>query len=176
MHSFLKAEWKTILAVFLFCGAIFGWFYHDELEKERRENAPYVYECLRVGDGLLEYKLGTPRQALEPQLQAQNFTRTEDAPLHITRYERPDGAIALSFRDDTLAAIEFYPKKTENNPSCANDIVNLRSSIPMVASPIITDNTALIIYDGLVEIRQSEPISGDKAPEYHDYGWIVLAK
>ena len=176
MHSFLKAEWKTMLAVVVFCGAIYGWFYHAEVEKARALDAPYVFECLRAGDGFLDYKLGTPLQALEPQLQSDGFARSRDELFNVTRYARPDGAVALSFRDDKLAAIEFYPEKTENNPSCTSDIVKWRASQRPVAQEIVANDRQFVIYDGLVEIKQSDPVSGEDKPTYHDFGWLVLAR
>ncbi|MBQ9243423.1 MAG: hypothetical protein IJ165_09395 [Proteobacteria bacterium] len=176
MHSFLKAEWKTILAVILFCGAIFGWFYHDEVEKERIQNTPYTFECLRAGSGLLDYALGTPLKSIEQKLQSEGFSRSQDSLLSLTRYERPDGAVALNFRDDALSAIEFYPKKTENIPSCANDIVNWKATARPVAQEIVSNDTKFIIYEGLVEMQQSDPISDGSEAKFHDHGWLVLAK
>lgn len=174
MHSFLKAEWKTILIVFVFCGAIYGWFYHDEVVKARELDAPYVYECLRAGDGFLDYALGTPLQTLEPQLQG--FTQTRDDLFDVTRYTRPDGAVVLAFRSDKLTAIEFYPKKTENNPSCTSDIVKWRASQRPIAEEIVADGRQFVIYEGLVEIKESEPVSGNDTPVYHELGWLVLPK
>ena len=110
MHSFLKAEWKTILGVFVFCGSIFAWFYVQELRKAEAEAAPYQYECLRAGDGILDYRLGMTFDELSGGIK--DFTRTEDAVLGVSRYARADGALALNFRNNQVVSIEYYPDKT----------------------------------------------------------------
>ena len=59
MHSFLKAEWGTIVAVFLFVGLIYGYFYYKEVSRQNEKTDRYVMQCIHPGKGLLDYKLNT---------------------------------------------------------------------------------------------------------------------
>ena len=87
MHSFIKAEWKTILTLIILGGALYGWFYLDAIKRAEEAAAPYEYTCIRAGKGLLDYELGTPLSTLEPQLNA--FQQTRDDALQVIRYSLP---------------------------------------------------------------------------------------
>lgn len=172
MYTFLKAEWKTITALVIFCGIIYAWFYAEEVRKEENKNKPYVFECLRAGKGILEYELGTPLDALTSKLQT--FKRTEDPSLNLVRYERPDGAIALNFRFQKLASVEFYPDKTEELAACTADADQFLKTNKIAAEPIQTAEYQLMIYEGMNQIlKMPDHTTQDAQPQ--PYGWIALA-
>lgn len=170
MHSFLKAEWKTILGVIIFCGAIFAWFYVQEMRKAEAAAAPYEYECLRAGDGILDYRLGMTFDELSDTIR--DYTQTEDTVLGVSRYERSDGALALNFRDNRVVSIEFYPDKTEPDSRCISDAKIWKSTSKDVAEPIPAGNRVHIIYEGLILIQEQQP--DDEKKEKKDIGWIVV--
>lgn len=173
MYTFLKAEWKTIVTLIIFCGAIFTWFYIDEIRKEELKTKPYEYECLKSGEGLLSYQLGTHLNALQSQIT--DFKRTEDKPLNIVRYEQPDGAIALNFRQDILVSIEFYPQKTDEIEACASDAAEWQNTQKLIAEPIKAIQYQDFIYEGMVMVMESSSFSSEN-PELTLHGWVIVPK
>lgn len=173
MYTFLKAEWKTIVVLLIFCGGIYAWFYAEEVRKEELKNKPYTFECLRSGEGILSYKLGTSVSALQAEIQG--FQRTEDAPLGLVRYERPDGAFILNFRHDILVSVEFYPEKTESIAACVSDIAKWKDTYRMIAEPIQTEDLENTIYEGMVQIQRVTK-SDENTVIKEPYGWIAVPK
>ena len=175
MHSFLVAEWKTIVAVIVFCGGIFAWFYHEELRREAEENAPYPYTCLGAGEHFREYLLGTPMAELQGAVAG--FARTRDDGLDVDRFESPDGAYSLNFRHGRLAAIEYYPEK-DGNAECAADAEHFKSKASTVAQAIPVGGHIDQIYDGMILVQERENRQTDEGEEtvYRDVGWVIIPR
>ncbi len=176
MNSFLKAEWKTMVSVVVFCGAIFSWFYVKELKLEKEKNAEYVYECIVAGTSILDYKLGAKLSDLNDRIT--DFKMTKDDGLNISRYESPDGGVVLNFRKDVLSAIEYYPEKMPFNSKCVTDAATWKQKKAPVRQSIVSDKTVYVVYAGLTLVQENQSISSDidKAPDYKDVGWIVTSK
>lgn len=176
MNSFLKAEWKTIVSVVVFCGAIFSWFYAKELKIEKEKNAEYVYECLVAGKSILDYKLGAELSDMGERIK--DFKMTQKDGLDISRYESSDGGVILNFRKDILASVEYYPEKTQVNSKCVLDATTWKQKVAPVRQTIVSDKTAYVIYNGLTLVQENQSISSnvDEAPDYKDVGWIVTSK
>ena len=182
MHSFIKAEWKTILSVFVFCGILYGWFYHKEVQKAEMAAAPYEFTCIRAGVGLLGYQLGTPLAELAPQLG--DFKPTPDEALHAVRYERNDGVIALNFAADRLASVEYWPKGDASIPRCDIDSAVFTKQNAPTAGPIVANEQRWIRYDGLVAVEdnpnptaaENEDVTEAESQKPQKIGWIVVGK
>ncbi len=174
MHAFLVAEWKTIVAVFVFCGAIFLWFYVEELQREEQENAPYPYTCLGAGDHVQKYKLGTPELVLAGELAGFMESREED--LGVVRYEKPP--YSLTFRDGVLSAIGYFPGENAD-ATCTEDAEQWKKSASIVAEPIRVSSRVDNIYNGMIQVQERETSTGEDGEEvitYRDVGWIVIPK
>lgn len=175
MHSFLVAEWKTMVAIAVFCGGIFAWFYVDECQKEAKKDAPHVYTCLGAGAFLKNYHLGSPLEVLAHDLDG--FQKTQDEALHLVRYARQDGAIALNFRNQKLTAIEYYPKFDDDKRACLDDIDAFKQAAQPVAQSIRAGHRVDVIYDGLIHVQEREDSETEEgADTLTDVGWIVKAK
>ena len=182
MHSFLKAEWKTLLLVFVFGGVLYGWFYHQEVQKAEKAAAPYEYKCIKAGVGLLEYQLGTSLNELAPQLG--DFKSTADEALNTVRYVRNDGMIALNFTADRLASAEYWPTDDLSIPSCDIDVVVFAKQNAPVSESISANDQKWIIYDGVVAVEsdpQSKMLENEEGTEFTNekpkkLGWIMTGK
>ncbi len=179
MHSFFKAEWKTILALTLFGGALYGWFYFDAVKKAEKAAAPYEYTCIQAGKALMDYQLGTNLKTLEPQLL--DFQSSRDEALNTIRYTRNDGLIALNFRAEKLSSIEYWPNPAISMPSCEADIAEFTKTHKSTSEAIAANDQNWIIYPGLVAIESTKAntnddtsleASNDTKPE--KIGWIVM--
>ncbi len=184
MYSFLKAEWKTIVGVIIFCGLIFCWFYYQEVQKIKNAEAPYQFECIRAGKGLFDYNLGTPYSELNSKLDG--FSLSEDKSLNILRYESPDHTTILNFRKNTLASIEYSPDMTQLDERCVSDRKQLANNSP-VSESIKVGNRIHSIYNGYIVVKEEvEDTSNDdtsddpnddnevKSTTSHVIGWIII--
>ena len=178
MHSFLKAEWKTILALILFGGALYGWFYFDAVKKAEKAAAPYEYTCIQAGKSLMDYQLGTDLSTLEHRLG--DFQSSRDEALNTVRYARNDGLIALNFRADKLASIEYWPNPDVPMPNCEADIAEFTKTHQPTSESIPANDQTWIIYKGLVAIESIPQKTSDEAPSDSvisekpaKIGWIV---
>ncbi|MBO4350690.1 MAG: hypothetical protein J6A01_07090 [Proteobacteria bacterium] len=179
MHSFFKAEWKTILALVVFGGALYGWFYFDAVKKAEKAAAPYEYTCIQAGKALMDYHLGTDLKTLEPQLK--DFQSSRDDALHTVRYTRNDGLIALNFRADKLASIEYWPNSDIPMPNCEADIAEFTKTNKPTSESIPANNQNWLIYSGLVAIESVSQKTEDELPSEsaepqtpQKIGWIVM--
>lgn len=163
MLEFFRTEWKTILCVFLFCGAVFSWFYVDEL-KRRDETvaAPYQYSCLIPGSSLLGYKLGNPAESFD----LSDFAEAADDAIHVKRYTSRDGSCILSFRDHILSSVSVRDERLEKEPDCKRDEDHFIQSSRTVSQDIPVAQHTNLIYSGVVRV---EPNQTDGAA-----WWIVV--
>lgn len=178
MNSFLKAEWKTIVGIIVFCGAIFGWFYYQELVKLQEDNTKYQFTCLHAGTGFRDFNLGTSYSQNAQALTG--YKKTEDSALHLAKYESPDGTTILTFRNDKLAAIEFYPLPEHHDDACEKDFTEFSKKSGMINAPIRHDDRIDFSYNGLISVKKvklsnesADPVQNSKE-EYEDIGWIIL--
>ena len=160
MHSFLKAEWKTIVGMILFCGAIFGWFYHDEIVKSQQKNAEYAMKCMVPGQSFRQYQLNTPASALN----LDGFVKSTDDVLHIDSYKSQDGTTILNIRDGKLTSIEYYFPTDDEEEDCHADVKYWTSRNSQVAEPLTENKRSHLIYEGLILIRDTveSPASEDE--------------
>lgn len=158
MHDFLVAEWKTLVAVVLFCGCIFGWFYADEVEKSKIDNAQYQMKCIRPGESVLGYKLGTPVS----QLDLAGFTATNGGLENTTQYHSSDDGIVLTFRNDILVAAQIAIDHPDFSDSCKEDLKHFKKSTSTVAQAIPFEKSTDNIYEGLVVVTQTTPASDNE--------------
>lgn len=154
MLEFFRTEWKTILCVFLFCGAVFSWFYADELQKRNVEvAAPYQYTCMIPGESLLGYKLGTAAESLD----LSDFAETADDAIHVKRYTSRDGSSILSFRDNILSSIAVRGERLEKTPDCKRDEDHFMQSSKIVSQDIPVAQHTNLIYSGVVRVEPNQP-------------------
>lgn len=181
MNSFLKAEWKTIVAVTLFCGAIFGWFYYQETLNIEAEEASYEYTCIFAGEGLLSDKLGMTYDELAPKLSG--FLKSEDKTIDTTSFESPDHIITYHFRQNRLASIEYYPDMNNLDEACAADFEQFKKTHSQKSAPILSQDKKTIAYEGLVIVQgkikntnetESSFNNDDNEVKLRDIGWIIL--
>ncbi|MBQ9395323.1 MAG: hypothetical protein IJU23_07370 [Proteobacteria bacterium] len=178
MNSFLKAEWKTIVGIIVFGGAIFGWFYYQEILKLQVEDAKYQFTCLHAGTGFRDFNLGTSYKDNAAALT--NYKKTDDNLLNLTKYESPDGTTILTFRNDKLSAIEFYPLPDNHDEACKNDFTEFSKKNQMINAPIRHDDRIDFSYDGLISVKKAkiQPDSADPTKtakeELEEIGWIIL--
>ena len=151
MHSFFKAEWKTIVAVVLFCGAIFGWFYHDEIVKSRPDPEAYTMTCMEPGHSFQNYQLNTPVSALN----LEGFTKTTDEILHTETYKHAEGSLILNFRDGKLSSIEYYFPTDDKTEPCYADMKYWVSNHQEVAESLTENKRTHRIFEGIVLIQDT---------------------
>ena len=153
MLEFFRTEWKTILCVFLFCGAVFSWFYVDELEKRgEAETTTYQYTCLIPGSALLGYKLGTSAEAFD----LSDFAETADDVIHVKRYTSRDGSCILSFRDNILSSVAVRGERLEKEPDCKRDEDHFIQSSRTVSQAIPVSQHTNLIYSGVVRVEPDQ--------------------
>lgn len=181
MHSFLKAEWKTIVTVTLFCSAIFGWFYYQETLKEEVKDAPYEFTCIFAGNGLFNDKLGMSYDELAPKLSG--FSQSEDKAIGTAQFESPDHVIIYHFRQNRLTSIEYYPDMEHLDDNCAADFDQIKKTKSQIAEPISYQNRTNHIYEGIVIVKENiEQTDGSNSDlndssnevKSQDIGWIIL--
>ena len=174
MHDFLVAEWKTLLAVLLFCGCIFAWFYADEVKKAQNDNSQYQMTCIRPGESILDYKLGTPIS----QIDLTDFIPSSNANLHVTQYRKNnDSSVTLSFRDDKLITVEVDLQNPDFSDTCREDLKFFKKKQSPVAQSIPVGDTTDNIYEGLVLVTKTTPSDDDdptKAAKKSDASIIIV--
>ena len=151
MHSFFKAEWKTIVAVILFCGAIFGWFYHDEIVKSRQNTEEYTMTCMVPGQSFQNYQLNTPIS----DLNLEGFTKTTDEILQTESYKNAEGSLILNFRNGKLSSIEYYFPTDDKTAPCYADMKYWVSNHNEVAESLTENQRTHRIYEGFVLIQDT---------------------
>ena len=151
MRDFFKAEWKTIVIAILFCGAIFGWFYHDEIVKSQHKTEEYVMTCLHPGQSFKDYVLNTPVQSLK----LDGFQKTTDDVLHTEIYKSSDNSIVLNIRAGKLASIEYYFPTDYEADTCYKDTKYWTDKYSEVAESLPEGNRTHHIYQGLILIQDT---------------------
>ena len=158
MHDFIVAEWKTLLAVLLFCGCIFGWFYADEIEKAKNDNKQYQMTCIQPGESILGYKIGTPIS----QIDLSGFMPFDNADLHVTQFRPKDNSdIVLTFRDNKLVTIELTLDNPDFSETCREDLKYFKKKNSPVAQSIAVGDTTDNIYEGLVLVTKTTATADD---------------
>ncbi len=161
MHDFIVAEWKTLLAVCLFCGCIFGWFYADEIEKAKEDTKQYQMSCIRPGESVLDYKLGTPRA----QFDLSAFTASDSGLPNTTLYQNSDNTTILAFRDDMLVAAQISLDAPDFSDACKDDLKHFKKTASAVAQAIPFEQSTDNIYEGLIVVTQTIPAASDDEGE-----------
>ena len=157
MHDFIVAEWKTLLAVFLFCGCIFGWFYADEIEKAKEDTKQYQMACIRPGESVLGYKLGSSSS----QFDLSGFTASDVNLPNTRQYRNSDNTITLTFRDDKLVAAQISLDAPDFSDACKEDLKHFKKTASTVAQAIPFDQSTDNIYEGLVVVTQTTAPTDD---------------
>jgi hypothetical protein len=152
-NDFFKAEWKTILVTILFGGAIFGWFYHDEIVKSQQKTEEYVMTCMHPGVSFKEYALNTPVQSLK----LDGFQKTTDDVLKTEIYKNSDNSIVLNVRSGKLASVEYYFADENAEDTCYKDMKYWTEKYSEVAENLPEGDRTHHIYQGLVLIQDTIP-------------------
>lgn len=159
MHDFLRTEWKTIVAVTVFCAVIYGWFYAQEREKKAEKDKPYVYSCFRPGVALGQYALGAEKSSVK--LAGFSPVQSESAEFGAESFASPQNDIVLNFRNGVLAAIEFFPSRHDDEDgACGRDIEQFLKTNRSVSQDIPVADRTNAIYAGAVYISHAKPDAG----------------
>ena len=171
MRDFIVAEWKTLLAVIIFCGGIFAWFYHDELQNAAQEQKDeYQMTCLHPGQSVMDYAIGTPSS----QYDLSRFERSNDDTFGISTYTRDDGAVTLTFRDDKLVSAEILVGAGVLPIDCLNDYHHYKTTEQPEAESISYGDTTDAIYKGLVVVTQNPDENDDKLKSKSDVPLSII--